>query len=263
LSTLRIGEGGIKPEYGGADDGNVVQSSVQAQEQISPMAGDVLSADPRPSKNIVHMPQSRPRAIGPLSPLEANVTNPVNWASQISPVDNQIIFDRADAAATAAMNWNLGALDQANLPFLPQNLNLIDEQSAMACLSTLPRPDFWCSIAYYEMDVQVGETFKVPINYRQVTVDGYVHPASVNRFCLGALSNVHRTPEVDKARIHIGPGVVLTLRNEYDVDLTVESKHSVFVQSFFLDREAGMSPGDTVHKILPKACIKAQSAGKL
>lgn len=34
------------------------------------------------------------------------------------------------------------------------------------------------------------------------------------------------------------------------------SDHSVFVQSYYLDREAGRAPGDAVHKIYPSAYIK-------
>ena len=34
------------------------------------------------------------------------------------------------------------------------------------------------------------------------------------------------------------------------------SEHSVFVQSYFLDYQAGRAPGDAVHKIYPKAYIK-------
>lgn len=41
-----------------------------------------------------------------------------------------------------------------------------------------------------------------------------------------------------------------------DVWITCESDHSVFVQSYYLDREAGRSPGDLVHKIYPQAHIK-------
>ena len=37
------------------------------------------------------------------------------------------------------------------------------------------------------------------------------------------------------------------------------SDHSVFVQSFYLDREAGRAPGDAVHKIYPSAYIKVSS----
>lgn len=38
----------------------------------------------------------------------------------------------------------------------------------------------------------------------KVIIDGYTDPSSVNRFCLGQLSNVHRTDISEKARLHIG-----------------------------------------------------------
>lgn len=123
-------------------------------------------------------------------------------------------------------------------------------------LSRQPAPEYWCSVAYFELDTQVGETFKVPSSKPNVTIDGYVDPSGGNRFCLGALSNVHRTEQSERARLHIGKGVKLDLRGEGDVWLRCLSDHSVFVQSYYLDREAGRSPGDAVHKIYPEACIK-------
>jgi hypothetical protein len=36
------------------------------------------------------------------------------------------------------------------------------------------------------------------------------------------------------------------------------SDHSVFVQSYYLDREAGRAPGDAVHKIYPQAYTKVR-----
>ncbi|XP_012242547.1 mothers against decapentaplegic homolog 4 isoform X6 [Bombus impatiens] len=123
-------------------------------------------------------------------------------------------------------------------------------------LSTQPAPEYWCSVGYFELDTQVGETFKVSSGCPTVTIDGYVDPSGGNRFCLGALSNVHRTEQSEKARLHIGKGVVLDLRGEGDVWLRCQSEHSVFVQSYYLDREAGRAPGDAVHKIYPAAYIK-------
>lgn len=67
--------------------------------------------------------------------------------------------------------------------------------------SSLAAPDYWCSIAYFEMDVQVGEMFKVPSSCPIVTVDGYVDPSGGDRFCLGQLSNVHRTEAIERARL--------------------------------------------------------------
>ncbi|KAJ6656986.1 hypothetical protein lerEdw1_002987 [Lerista edwardsae] len=123
-------------------------------------------------------------------------------------------------------------------------------------VSSHPGPEFWCSIAYFEMDVQVGEIFKVLANCPVVTVDGYVDPSGGDRFCLGQLSNVHRTDASERARLHIGKGVQLQCRGEGDVWMRCLSDHAVFVQSYYLDREAGRAPGDAVHKIYPGAYIK-------
>ncbi|XP_059836120.1 mothers against decapentaplegic homolog 4 isoform X3 [Hypanus sabinus] len=123
-------------------------------------------------------------------------------------------------------------------------------------ISNHPGPEFWCSITYFEMDVQVGEMFKVPSSCPVVTVDGYVDPSGGDRFCLGQLSNVHRTDTSEKARLHIGKGVQLECRGEGDVWMRCLSDHAVFVQSYYLDREAGRAPGDAVHKIYPGAYIK-------
>ncbi|KAF8789132.1 Mothers against decapentaplegic like protein [Argiope bruennichi] len=70
----------------------------------------------------------------------------------------------------------------------------------------------------------------------------------------GALSNQPERSE--RPRLHIGKGVQLDLRGEGDVWLRCLSDHSVFVQSYYLDREAGRAPGDAVHKIYPSAYIK-------
>ena len=136
--------------------------------------------------------------------------------------------------------------------------NQCNDVNIAGLLSTQPAPEFWCSVAYFELDTQVGETFKVPSSCPNVTIDGYVDPSGGNRFCLGALSNVHRTDQSERARLHIGKGVQLDLRGEGDVWLRCLSDHSVFVQSYYLDREAGRQPGDAVHKIYPSAYIKVR-----
>lgn len=128
-------------------------------------------------------------------------------------------------------------------------------QKQLAALPSLPTPDFWCTITYFEMDAQVGEIFKVPSSLPSVTVDGYVDPSGGDRFCLGRLSNVHRTDASERARLHIGKGVMLDCKSG-DVWIRCMSDHSVFVQSYYLDYQAGRAPGDAVHKIYPKAYIK-------
>ncbi|KAJ8986286.1 hypothetical protein NQ317_009996 [Molorchus minor] len=127
------------------------------------------------------------------------------------------------------------------------------EVNIAGLLSSQPAPEYWCSVAYFELDSQVGETFKVPSNCPNVTIDGYVDPLGRKQILL---SNVHRTEQSERARLHIGKGVQLDLRGEGDVWLRCLSDHSVFVQSYYLDREAGRQPGDAVHKIYPAAYIK-------
>ena len=45
-------------------------------------------------------------------------------------------------------------------------------------------------------------------------------------------------------------------KNETEVWIRCVSEHSVFVQSYFLDYQAGRALGDAVHKVYPKAYIK-------
>jgi mothers against decapentaplegic homolog 4 len=63
-------------------------------------------------------------------------------------------------------------------------------------------------------------------------------------------------------RLHIGKGIRLQCRNDGDVWIRCNSDQAIFLQSFYLDREAGRAPGDAVHKIYPQACIKVTCQGK-
>ena len=86
--------------------------------------------------------------------------------------------------------------------------------SRMHCFAGV---DHWCRISYNELDVQVGEVFKVRANQPIITIDGFVNPSASNRFCLGRLSNVHRGEMSEKARVHIGKGVQLERFNTGEV----------------------------------------------
>uniref|UniRef100_A0A3B4A8Y4 Mothers against decapentaplegic homolog n=1 Tax=Periophthalmus magnuspinnatus TaxID=409849 RepID=A0A3B4A8Y4_9GOBI len=124
------------------------------------------------------------------------------------------------------------------------------------------RLDFWCSISYLEQDVRVGEVFKAPAGFPIITVDGYMDPSGGDRFCLGRLSNVQRTEASHRARLHIGRGLQLEHRGDGDVWMRCLSDHALFVQSFYLDRESGRTPGGAVHKIYPGAYIKVWNLGR-
>ena len=55
----------------------------------------------------------------------------------------------------------------------------------------------------------------------------------------------------------------MDLVGEGDVWIRCLSDHSVFVQSYYLDREAGRAPGDAVHKIYPLAHTKVSCSSCL
>lgn len=182
-----------------------------------------------------NQPYTQQQCIGGQAPWTARGSNTLTYTQSMQPPDHP----------------NARAINQTYWPQM--QTEMAGQQQR---LSRQPAPEYWCSIAYFELDTQVGETFKVPSSKPHVTIDGYVDPSGGNRFCLGALSNVQRTQQSDRARIHIGKGVQLDLRGEGDVWLKCLSDHSVFVQSYYLDREAGRTPGDAVHKIYPSASIK-------
>uniref|UniRef100_A0A915PVC0 Mothers against decapentaplegic homolog n=1 Tax=Setaria digitata TaxID=48799 RepID=A0A915PVC0_9BILA len=121
-------------------------------------------------------------------------------------------------------------------------------------ISLSPHPANWCVVSYYEFNTKVGETFAV--SAPAVYIDGGVDPSAPGRFCLGSLSNVQRTDESERCRKHIGRGIRLDVKGEGDVWLTCLSDRPVFVQSSYLDREAGRVPGDAVHKIYSQATLK-------
>lgn len=188
----------------------------------------------------------------PQSPLDC-YGNQIPHVSQAQPALSP--FPRT-APEGATWTGNNTATYTQNLEPQYWNNNHLQSQEMLTPLTNQPPPEFWCTITYFELDQQVGETFKVPYSYSTVKVDGYTDPSSLDRFCLGQLSNVHRTEASERARLHIGKGVQLDYRGEGDVWIRCVSDHSVFVQSYYLDREAGRAPGDAVHKIYPSAYIK-------
>jgi len=120
-------------------------------------------------------------------------------------------------------------------------------------------PDHWCTISYFEGDLQVGDMFKVRSNYSSVIIDGFFDSSREDRFCLGALTNVQRTEVSEKVRLHIGKGVHLEFMSDGSVYARCLSDSSVFFESYYLDRESGREPFDAVHKIHPSSRVKVFS----
>ncbi|CAJ0942486.1 unnamed protein product, partial [Mesorhabditis belari] len=114
-----------------------------------------------------------------------------------------------------------------------------------------PFPKYWATITYYELDTQVGEPFKAlaSVEGREVVIDGGMDPLGdrQGRFCLGAISNVHRTEASEKARIHIGQGIRLWWHDE-QLWIVIRSENSIFVRSPYLDYCEGKPLGSSVHR---------------
>ena len=71
---------------------------------------------------------------------------------------------------------------------------------------TYQEPQYWCSIAYYELNSRVGEVFHA--QNHSIVVDGFTDPSNnQSRFCLGLLSNVNRNSTIENTRRHIGKGM--------------------------------------------------------
>lgn len=120
-------------------------------------------------------------------------------------------------------------------------------------------PEYWCTISYFEGDLQVGDIFKVRSNYSSVVIDGFFDSSREDRFCLGALTNIQRSNGSEKTRLHIGKGVQLENQIDGSVYVRCFSDYNVFFESYYLDRESGREAFDTVHKVYPASQIKVFS----
>ncbi|GFS21128.1 mothers against decapentaplegic homolog [Elysia marginata] len=98
---------------------------------------------------------------------------------------------------------------------------------------TYREPEHWCSIAYYEQSTRVGEPFQAC--HPSLTVDGFTDPGNQERFCLGLLSNVNRTQQVEMTRRHIGCNLKIFNNQEFAA-LLAQSVNQGFESVYQLTR---------------------------
>jgi len=159
----------------------------------------------------------------PLASAHMNMNGCINMnMSSQSPISNSPAFNNAM---------------QQFSPFISEDdsseINDISPSPIGTCdLMPIPMIEqpYWCSLSYYEMKQRVGEMFHVASNVHSVTIDGYTDPSSAQRFCLGVLSNVNRTNEIEMTRHYIGRGLMLNYENG-QVFAECLSDNPVFVQS--------------------------------
>jgi len=136
------------------------------------------------------------------------------------------------------------------------NNNITNQQMVDNPDIVYQEPQFWCSIAYYELNSRVGEIFRAKRTDTNIYVDGFTNPSmhDNNRFCLGQLSNVNRNSTIENTRRHIGQGVHLTYVNG-EVYAQCLSDKAIFVQSRNCNYQHKFMP-TTVCKIPPNAQLR-------
>lgn len=122
-------------------------------------------------------------------------------------------------------------------------------------LPSISLPEDWCSVMYYELDTQIGETFKIKND--ELRVDGGMDPLALHkgRLCLGALPNVHRGEVSERTRIHIGDGVELRALPSGDVMMLCRSHKPIFIRSGFLDYCNKMPYGNKPHRFTQESDV--------
>lgn len=226
--TSPMNQGG---NFNGMVEGFSYQGSVNAASPPAMMnnGNAALSSPFSPSSSSMGIP-SPPHNSMPYSPQQQqqqqqscinSPCGPETPPPAYSPMDEQ------KYASQLLIPTNDNAMDTSN-PFVVSGAS-----SSMMQLAPI---QYWCNIAYYELNSRVGEIFHLKSNCTDGYVDGFTNPGFTspnhtnNRFCLGQLSNVNRNSTIENTRRHIGQGIRLRY-NDGKVFVKCLSKHAIFVQS--------------------------------
>uniref|UniRef100_A0A914XPS3 Mothers against decapentaplegic homolog n=1 Tax=Plectus sambesii TaxID=2011161 RepID=A0A914XPS3_9BILA len=192
-----------------------------------------------PRYNMEPSPAAMPFGLYPTMPMDANCVGgdsggmPSNvemnqQGLMVSRQGHRSNFSPAPLSPYSSSVSSVSATSPS--PYHDDGQNEMDHQPVVEVREVpYQEPDYWGSIAYYELNSRVGEIFKVSSD--TVVVDGFTDPSnSPNRICLGLLSNVNRNSTIENTRRHIGKGARLIYSNNI---LRVEnlSESAIFVQS--------------------------------
>nr|CDJ96373.1 MAD homology 1 and SMAD domain containing protein [Haemonchus contortus] len=163
--------------------------------------------------------------------------------SEAIPNNSNFIEWAPSCALSQQDSFSGGRSSVQGSPAAIQNYDLSQVQ-----LPTISLPEDWCSVIYYELDTQIGETFKIKND--ELRVDGGMDPLALHkgRLCLGALPNVHRGEVSERTRIHIGDGVELRACPSGDVMMSCRSHKPIFIRSGFLDYCNKIPYGNKPHR---------------
>jgi hypothetical protein len=180
----------------------------------SPSTSSFVNSPPQQSHPIgspCSAPETPPPAYSPFDEpkysdqlqLQHTATDPTSQLSRGAPLQHHPPGPGGGGGAPPMLSDN-NAMDTSN----NANNNITNQQMVDNPDIVYQEPQFWCSIAYYELNSRVGEIFRAKRTDTDIYVDGFTNPSmhDNNRFCLGQLSNVNRNSTIENTRRHIGQG---------------------------------------------------------
>ncbi|XP_028968462.1 mothers against decapentaplegic homolog 9-like [Galendromus occidentalis] len=229
-----------------------IQQSPHNQTIPSPNTLSPSSLPPS-SPHSMGIAETPPPAYSPRAPFSEtdhqnnNNSNNNNNSSNSSSLNLNTNNNSSSSSNNNSQDHNSNSPQQMDISVpsqpAPAEMHAVDYQE----------PQYWCTIAYYELNSRVGEVFRA--QNHNIVIDGFTDPSENSpRFCLGLLSNVNRNSTVENTRRHIGKGVRLYYVGG-EVYAECLSDSAIFVQSRNCNHAHDFHP-TTVCKIPPNCSLK-------